>query len=384
MEILIVVSVFVAVITIVIIRYITRQKEQTPESLMFFQQQLDTLRNEMQQALKNTTDIMSTSLHNTTTMLFQQLNSTKETVNQQLQIVTTQLGQVTQQIQNNTGQVGQRLDTAARVIQEVQGKLGELGKATQEIKELGQSVSKLEEMLRAPKLRGGLGELLLEDLLKQVLPANAYEVQYTFRNGQKVDAIIRTSGGIVPVDAKFPLENFRRMVEAKTEVEKKTAVRQFRADVRKHIDVIAEKYIHPDEGTFDFAMMYIPAENIYYETIIREETFDTEDGLYTYATQRHVVPVSPNTFYAHLRIIALGLKGMQIEQSARQIVQTLGQLQTELQKFTDIFETLGTHLVNAKNKYDQADKQLNTIAERLKVAQLPSKSSPEQLNLTRM
>lgn len=368
----------VGLLVVLVLRQNKIQGDTTPQSLVFFQQQIDALRTEVQQTLKNTTDSVATSLKSTTDVLFQTLKSTTETVNQQLNIVTTQLGQVTQQIQNNTGQVGQRLDTAARVIQEVQGKLGELGKATQEIKELGQSVSKLEEMLRAPKLRGGLGELLLEDLLKQVLPSNAYEVQYTFRNGQKVDAIIRTSGGIVPVDAKFPLENFRKMLDAKTESEKKTAARQFRIDVKKHIDAIAEKYILPDEGTFDFAMMYIPAENIYYETIIKEESYDSDDGLYAYATERHVVPVSPNTFYAHLRIVALGLKGMQIEQSARQIVQTLGQLQTELKKFSDIFETLGTHLTNAKNKYDQADKQLNTIAERLKMTQLNSSSGEQQ------
>jgi len=299
-----------------------------------------------------------------------------------LSVVTAQLGNVTQQIQNNTGQVGQRLDTAAKVIQEVQGKLGELGKATQEIKELGQSVSKLEEMLRAPKLRGGLGELLLEDLLKQVLPANAYGIQYTFRNGQTVDAIIRTAGGIVPVDSKFPLENFRKMIDAKTEQEKKVATRQFRNDVKKHIDAIAEKYILPDEGTFDFALMYIPAENIYYETIIRDEEFDNEEGLYSYATKRHVVPVSPNGFYAQLRVIALGLKGLQVEQSARYIVQTLERLSTELQKFMDTFDTLGTHLTNAKNNYDKADKQLSSLSEKFKSVQmLPSEDERQQLDL---
>ncbi len=211
---------------------------------------------------------------------------------------------------------------------------------------------------------------------------NAYGIQYTFRNGQTVDAIIRTAGGIVPVDSKFPLENFRKMIDAKTEQEKKVATRQFRNDVKKHIDAIAEKYILPDEGTFDFALMYIPAENIYYETIIRDEEFDNEEGLYSYATKRHVVPVSPNGFYAQLRIIALGLKGLQIEQSAHYIVQTLDRLSTELQKFIDVFDTLGTHLTNAKNNYDKADKQLSTLSEKLKSIQiLPSEDERQQLDL---
>jgi DNA recombination protein RmuC len=277
--------------------------------------------------------------------------------------------------------MGNRLDNAARVIQDVQNKLGELGKATQEIKELGQSVSKLEEMLRAPKLRGGLGELLLEDLLKQVLPVSAYETQFTFRNGQTVDAMILTAGGKVPVDSKFPLENFRKMVDAKSDQEKKTAYRAFVSDVKKHIDAIAEKYIVPDEGTFDFALMYIPAENIYYETIIKDESYGEENGLYAYATKKHVVPVSPNSFYAHLRVIALGLKGLQIERGAKEIIQSLSRLNSELQKFTDLFATLGAHLNNAKNKFDEADKKLNAFAERLKnVQSLPAAEGTKQID----
>lgn len=345
-------------------------KGTAPDTSFLMQQQIEALRGEVSQSLKNTSDTLSTSLQHTTSM-----------VNKQLDVVTSQLLSVTQQLQNNTGQMGSRLDNAAKVIQDVQNKLGELGQATKEIKELGQSVSKLEEMLKAPKLRGGLGELLLEDLLKQVLPSSAYDIQYTFRNGQTVDAIINTAGGKVPVDSKFPLENFRKMAEAKSEQEKKTAYRTFVSDVKKHIDAISQKYILPDEGTFDFALMYIPAENIYYETIIKDESFDDENGLYSYATKKHVVPVSPNSFYAHLRVIALGLKGLQIEKSARQIFENLSRLTTELQKFSELFETMGTHLTNAKNNYDKADKQLSSFSERLKGVQAaPPTGENEQLN----
>ncbi|MBI3112375.1 MAG: DNA recombination protein RmuC [Ignavibacteriales bacterium] len=350
------------------------------ESTLLMQQQLDGLRSEVTQSLKNTADTLGGSLKSTQDTLFQSLKLTTETMNQQLNNVTSQLTGVTQQLQNNTGQMGSRLDNAARVIQDVQGQLGELGKATQEIKELGQSVSKLEEMLKAPKLRGGLGELLLEDLLKQVLPASNYTMQYRFRSGQAVDAVITTAGGMVPVDSKFPLENFQKMVEAKTEQEKKTALRLFRTDVKKHIDAIAEKYILPDEGTFDFALMYIPAENIYYETIIKDESYADEDGLYAYAAKKRVVPVSPNSFYAHLRVIALGLKGLQIERSAKEIFQNLERLGGELQKFSDLFETLGTQLNNAKNNYDKADKQLNSLSEKFRTVQsLPETGSRKQL-----
>jgi DNA recombination protein RmuC len=369
------------VIVILLLRQSSRSGENSSETTLLFQQQVDALRGEVSQNLKNTADTLVTSLKNTTDVVFKSLQTTTESVNQQLTTVTSQLSSVTSQLQNNTGQMGSRLDNAAKVIQDVQNKLGELGQATQEIKELGQSVSKLEEMLKAPKLRGGLGELLLEDLLKQVLPANAYDIQFTFRNGQTVDAIINTAGGKVPVDSKFPLENFRKMLDAKSEQEKKTAARLFKTDVKKHIDAIAEKYILPDEGTFDFALMYIPAENIYYETIIKEESYAEEDGLYSYATKRRVVPVSPNSFYAHLRVIALGLKGLQIEKSAKEIFQNLELLGTELRKFNDVFETLGTQLNNAKNNYDKADKQLAGLTEKFKTVQsIPDAKTQNQLD----
>lgn len=377
---IILLAVVVLLLIAVLMKLYGQKTVDTSQSALLFQQQVDSLRGEVSQNLKNTSDSVTEALKNTTNVLFQSLKNTSDTVNQQLNVVTNQLSSVTQQLQNNTGQVGTRLDTAAKVIQDVQNKLGELGKATQEIKELGQSVSKLEEMLKAPKLRGGLGELLLEDLLKQVLPSNAYDFQYSFKNGQTVDAVIRTAGGLVPVDSKFPLENFRKTIEAKSDQERKTAARLFKTDVKKHVDAIAQKYILPDEGTFDFALMYVPAENIYYETIIKEDSFDEETSIYSYASGKHVVPVSPNTFYAHLRVIALGLKGLQIERSAKEIFQHLHRLESELNKFTELFETLGTQLSNAKNNYDKADKQLSAFSDKLKsVESLTESEAPKQI-----
>jgi DNA recombination protein RmuC len=359
-----VISVVVAVLVLLmLLRTSKRTGDDSTQSTLLFQQQIDSLRGEVSQNLKNTSDTLVTSLKNTTDVVLQQLNS------------------VTHQMQNNTGQMGTRLDNAAKVIQDVHNKLGELGKATQEIKELGQSVSKLEEMLKAPKLRGGLGELLLEDLLKQVLPANAYDIQYRFKGGQAVDAVIRLAGHMVPVDSKFPLENFQKMVEAKSEQEKRSAARLFKTDVKKHIDAIAGKYILPDEGTYDFALMYIPAENIFYETIIKDESFPDDEGLQMYAGSRHVIPVSPNSFYAYLRVIALGLKGLQIEKSAKEIFQNLELLGTELRKFNDVFETLGAQLNNAKNNYDKADKQLSGLTEKFKTVQsIPEAQDKKQLD----
>ncbi len=330
---------FIVIIALLVFILVKRQPSETSadaaQPLLLMQQHVESLRTDLRESLKNIT----------------------ENVNQQLAAVALQ-------IQSQTSNVGSRLDNAAGVIREVQKNLGELGQATQEIKELGQSVSKVEELLRAPKLRGGLGELLLEDLLKQVIPSDYFETQYHFRNGQAVDAVVKTAGGMVPIDSKFPLENFRKMIGTESDTEKKAFQRAFVNDVKKHIDAIATKYILPDEGTFDFALMYIPAENVYYETIIKDEAPDG-NNLFTYAMEKRVVPVSPNSFYAHLRVIALGLRGLQIEKSAKMIINNLSRLQGEIGKVRDAFEVLGTHFDNARKKYEEADKRLTQFEDRL-------------------
>jgi DNA recombination protein RmuC len=337
-----------------------RQAGQGPTDnaqLLLLQQQIDGIRVELSKSLQSTSDALAGSLKNTSDILFQSVRDATANINQQL-------SRVTQQMQEQTNSVGSRLDNASRVIGDVQKNLGQLGQATQEIKELGQSVSKLDELLRAPKLRGGLGEAMLEDLLKQVLPADAYEMQYRFRNGQAVDAVVKTSGRMIPIDSKFPLENFRKMLTTEVDADRRAFQRSFIGDVKKHVDAIASKYIVPDEGTFDFALMYIPAENVYYETIIKDESSSGND-LRSYAIEKHVVPVSPNSFYAYLQVIALGLKGLQIERNATAIIANLTRLQSEIGKVRDAFDVLGSHLDNARKKYEEADKRLTHFEDRI-------------------
>ncbi len=306
-----------------------RSAVQSPDQVtLTVQQQTDAIRSDLRDNLRAMTD----------------------NLNQQLHFVGSQL-------QMQTQNVGTRLDNATRVIGDVQNNLGALGRAAEEIKELGESVSKLDNLLRAPKIRGGIGEYLLEDLLRQVLPVDHFSLQYRFRNGTVVDAVISTSDRLTPVDAKFPLENFRKMTEASLEEERRVHRRGFLNDVRKHIDSIADKYILPDEGTFPFAFMYIPAENIYYEIILNRENPDNF-GLYSYAMERKVIPVSPNSLYAYLLVITLGLRGLKIEERARDIQDTLLGLQGAIFRLRDTFDTLGTHLENARRKYEDVDKQL--------------------------
>jgi DNA recombination protein RmuC len=262
--------------------------------------------------------------------------------------------------------LGERLDNATRIVGTVQKSLGGLGESNRRIYEVGKDLASLQEILRAPKLCGGLGDFFLEDLLRQILPPQHFSTQHSFRSGEKVDAVIKLGSSLVP-DAKFPLENFKRILEAAGDDEKNRAKKQFVGDVKKHIDAIAGKYILPDEGPYDFALMYIPAENVYYETIIKDDAPE-DKSLAHYAMSKHVIPVSPNSFYAYLEAIVLGLKGMKIEDRAKEIIQYLTRLQSDFGKFRDEFIVLGKHLAHAQSSYQSADRRLDQFAQRLLTA----------------
>ena len=275
--------------------------------------------------------------------------------------------QLNDRLRDNTSMLGQRLENTAKVVDSVSERLGQLREATARIFEIGKDISGLQDILRAPKIRGGLGEFFLEDLLSQVMPSKEfYQTQYRFKSGQLVDAVIRLGGErLVPIDAKFPLENFRAMLEAKEEEAKKNSRKLFISDVKKHITDIASKYILPDEGTFDFALMYIPAENVYYETIIRDEKFAEGSSIFTYSLSKKVIPVSPNGFYAYLQVILLGLKGMAIEKGTQQILANLDRLRGDFERFQDDFTKLGGHLKNSRGSYEDSEKRLAKIHEKI-------------------
>jgi len=266
----------------------------------------------------------------------------------------------TQQALLNTHQaVGERLDNATRVFGEVSTSLGKLDAASKRVIEVGENISSLQELLRAPKFRGEIGETFLSNLLTQVFPRKeSFQLQYQFKNGDTVDAVIRIGNNFVPVDAKFPLENFKRMIDSPNEEEKKSYRKSFLSDVKARINEISSKYILPDEGTYDFALMYIPAENVYYETIIKEDLLD-------YSLPRKVIPVSPNTFYAYLQVICLGLRGLSIERNAKEILAYLGRLEGDLAKFKEDFVLIGGHLSNAARKYTEAEKKLDRFTDKL-------------------
>lgn len=242
----------------------------------------------------------------------------------------------TQTLQVSTKTLNERLDNAARVIAQVQRNIGEMS-------EIGRGMKDLQEFLRSPKLRGNIGEQVLKELLGQMLPKQSFHLQYSFKSGAMVDAAIKTAAGIIPVDSKFPMENFRAMAGAKDEAEKKTIGKEFVRDVKKHVDDIAKKYILTDEGTIDYALMYIPSEAVYYEIVNNPELFE-------YAGSKGVLPVSPVTFYAYMKAILMSFEGQKIEARARQILSTIRAVQKDYVKVEDNLGILGRHLQNAYNQ----------------------------------
>jgi DNA recombination protein RmuC len=277
--------------------------------------------------------------------------------------VSRQLQDGMRLIQSAQTTMGERLDRATQVVGEVQGSLGSLQAATQRVVEIGRDIQGLEQVLKSPKVRGGLGETLLEQLLAQMLPREHWTLQYGFKSGEKVDAVVRISDRLVPVDAKFPLENFRRLLDEAEDERRRPFRRAFARDVKARVDEIAKKYILPDEGTYDFALMYVPAENVYYEIIVRQE--EDDDAIAAYALSRRVIPVSPNTLYAYLQVIILGLRGLRIEANAREIQSDLARLSGDLGKIRDPLDKVGVHLGNAQKQFEQTRREMERFDARL-------------------
>jgi DNA recombination protein RmuC len=270
--------------------------------------------------------------------------------------------EVDRRLEAMTATMDRRLETTTKATSAIHHQLGRLGQANAEILARANDLKKLEQALRPPKARGGFGELLLANLLRDRLPQDAYTLQYGFKTGERVDAVIRVER-LVPIDAKFPLDNFERLADAETDDQRVLHERAFARDLKLHVDAIAAKYIRPDEGTYDFALMYLPSEGVYYE-LVGGKT----GSLLQYAHAKRVFPVSPTTFTSQLQVIALGLKGMQIEQRAHEVMAYVAQLQGDFDRFRTDFEVVGKHIGNAQSKYAEAEKRLDRFDTKLERA----------------
>lgn len=289
-------------------------------------------------------------------------NQISENTIQQNNIITQNLKEVVAHILNAERGFSQKLESSSTIFSDVRHRLGELSKSIEQIQQIGKEFLELQILFKTPKIRGGFGEVMLEDFLKQSLPSENYKTQFQFKTGVKVDAIIRIGYGLVPIDAKFPMSNFQKFVTSENEKERENFRKKFMEDLKKHIDTISSKYINPQEGTYDFALLYIPAENIYYEVIVKDDILD-------YALEKNVIPVSPNTFFAYLQTIVFGMRGFRIEEKAKLILQHLNGLKFTFEDLKNDFKTLGTHLRDARNKYDDVDRKINLFEDRLIVPQ---------------
>lgn len=291
------------------------------------------------------------------------IEATNKTLNEAMQ---TNSSTMTRTLQENAKELNERLDRAAAVIRDVGKELGEMS-------EIGRSMKELQDFLKSPKLRGNIGEQILKDLIGQMFPKNSFHLQYQFKSGERVDAAIQTDAGILPIDSKFPMESFQRLVKHQgTEAEYTTLQKDFSRDVKKHIEAIAKKYILPEEGTMDFALMYLPSEAVYYEMVNIPELME-------YAKKSRVYPVSPSTLYAHLQTILLSFEGKRIESRSKEVFKLLRALQLDYEKISESLGVLGKHLGNATAQFANVSTGFTQLGTKLQTTKQLEEAMVEEI-----
>jgi DNA recombination protein RmuC len=285
-----------------------------------------------------------------------QVKAIGDAVSQRLESVTSALQEGIKSSAQITGQITSDAQTKmADELKNTRDQIGQIQKQLGAVQLAGQQMSDtahtLEGILGGAKSRGSLGEVTLGRLLEDSLPSSQYATQYRFSSGEAADAVIfLRDKKLMAIDSKFPLDAFRRIA-----AEGEEARRSFAVAVKGHADSISKKYIVPNEGTLDVALMFVPSESVYYELLMT--TDNKGQPLDAYCRDRKVMAVSPNTLYAHLCVIAMGMQGMQIEENAKRLYSNLSGMQKQMETFTDVFEKLGTHLKNAQQSYGEADKR---------------------------
>jgi DNA recombination protein RmuC len=287
--------------------------------------------------------------------------------------VETRVEGVEQRLMTEQRSVADHLGKSGSLMRELGEKLGRLHETSQRIEKLAGEVTRLEDLLKPPKLRGTLGEMFLEQALAQALPPGSFALQHPLGDGVVVDAVVFVQDRMVPVDSKFPLENYRRAREAEDEGEQRRARSQFSRDVRRHVDSIAEKYVRPSSGTCDFALMYVPAEAVYAEIVADGESGNLAD----YAATKRVIPVSPRLLYAYLSTVALGLRGIALQENAREVHQNLAELSRLWDRVGAPLEKLGAHLGNASRQFEETSRAFDRFTTRLDAVAEKASEEPE-------
>ena len=303
--------------------------------IYFFASQINKLKEEMKGGENN---VLMEWLKTMKTEMTSSIDKNSETLEKQMKdqrdTLENQLKNQRQTMDQQTKMIWERLDTAKEVIMGVQKQLGG-------IQEFGQDMKDLSNVLKSPKLRGGLGEQFLYEILANSLPNDMYRTQYKFKDGSVCDAVVLTERGMIPRDSKFSLENFKMMLNDNDDGERARAKKLFILDVKKRIDEISSKYIQPDQGTTGQAVMYIPSENVYYELIVN--TPEIEE----YSKMRNVVMASPNTLSYFLKVILVGYQQQALQKNVSEVLKSLAGLRVEAEKYMEEVGVLERHISNA-------------------------------------
>lgn len=304
-------------------------------------------------------------------LLLQQVNELNRTVDRKMSDSDRKLSDFTRTVDTKIHQssvsmqesMRTQLSESAKLIREVTQGLTKLDETNKQVVSFADQLQSLQDILKNPKHRGVLGEYYLETLLKNVLAPGQYQMQYAFKNGEIVDAAVFVKDKVIPIDSKFSLENYNKLAEVAEPVAREKLEKEFVNDLKLRISETA-KYIRPEEGTMEFAFMFIPHEAIYYDLLvnkigaIREET----DNLIQRAASKHkVIIVSPTSFLAYLQTVLQGLKALQIEETAKDIVKRVGELGTHLYRYTDYHNKLGLSLGTVINHYNNSGKELRKV-----------------------
>lgn len=304
-------------------------------------------------------------------------------VNELARTVDAKMGDTTRQMNES---LKTQFSESAKIIRDVTAGLTKLDETNRQVVSFADQLQNLQDILKNPKQRGILGEYYLEILLKNVLPPGGYQMQYGFKNGEIVDAAVFVKDKIIPVDSKFSLENYNRLIEEKDAAEKARLEKLFVGDLKLRIQETA-KYIRPSESTMDFAFMFIPHEAIYYDLLVNKigaVTDDTENLIQRAAGKYKVIIVSPTSFLAYLQTVLQGLKAMQIEETAKDIVKRVGELAKHLKGYEDYHNKLGNalgtvvnHFTNSSREFKKVDKDIVKIAGVGMDLNLPALEKPE-------
>lgn len=318
-------------------------------------------------------DLLQKTIFDSISSLNQNINNTLlKTVEQMDKRIAENTNQVAESLSKNVKAIDEsksfiteRVSQTEKTVREVTNQLSKLEEASSKLLLTNKEIVSFQNMLIAPKMRGGFGESLLENMLRDVLPFDKFQTQYTFKKtGEICDAVIfLLDTKIVGIDSKFPLANFEKYFNEQDEKLKETNYKEFIRDVKKRIDEISNKYISPQDNTLNFAMMYIPMESIYYDIVVKRD--GNSDNIWEYAHKKRVIPVSPNSITSYIFTILEGLKGYEVEQKAEEILKTISQLRTDFVRFTDDFDVLGKHLNNAKTKYEETTRRFDKMAAKI-------------------